>query len=431
MAEKDWHKYLKSFFKIASPFSENSSKEIDWGVISAFSILEIKTEVLVDSPALISSTVDAVSFEPRELPNAGKFQVTVRLDIKNLVPGALIEGELIITSANETKSIRLFGEVDSDILIENITEVICHHPWKLIKMLSGHKGKIWSISFLPGSDILVSGSNDRSVRWWDINASEEYQTPINFDCEVRSVAVSQDGQRIAVGLANGTISIHNIKDQQIIWSNNHHKGMISDLTFSPDSRHLAAGSGDRTISVWDVKTGKMIYEPVIAPEKNNRKPGIVTSVAVSGNGLLMASASQTREISLWELKSGRYLRELVGHQGNVWSIDFSLDGHNLVSGSYDKTVRLWDTQSCNIVRVFEGFTKDIYCVSVSPDGNLLATASGEPKIRIWECQTGRRLANLESGNIPIWKLQFSTNQKFLAGGCQDGTIYVWAVGSHP
>ncbi len=402
---------------------------VDFGEITAVSPLAQQIDIKVDSISQLSCSIDAVSIDPNSFSVAGKYKVVLRLDFEKLVPGALLEGYLRIKSENEESLIRITGHIVENDRNDRVSAVIDSEPWKLFKNLSGHTDKVRCIAFITGKNLLISGSDDRTIRWWDIKTGQQIKDPLSFDSGIWSLSGSNDGQLYALGSRTGEIYVYLVENNELWWCKKIHNGIISELAFSPDNLYLAAGSGDRTISVWDVLGGTLLYDPVKSPAPPGKKPGVITSVAISGNGLVMASASQARTISLWELKTGRHLRELKGHQGNVWSIAFSLDGYILASGSYDKTVLLWDTQSGKSIGKLEGFEKDIYCVAVSPDGTLVATASGEPKVRIWESKSGKRLVNLEAGNVPIWKLKFSPKQDLIAGACDDGKIYIWAVGN--
>ncbi|KAF3687295.1 Transcription initiation factor TFIID subunit 5 [Channa argus] len=129
-----------------------------------------------------------------------------------------------------------------------------------------------------------------------------------------------------------------------LWATDHYQplrifsGHLADVTctrFHPNSNYLATGSSDRTIRLWDVLTGNCVR--IFTGHK-----GPIHALAFSPNGKFLASGATDGRVLLWDIGHGLMVGELKGHMDTIYSLKFSRDGEILASGSMDNTVRLWD-----------------------------------------------------------------------------------------
>ncbi|MEO0650140.1 MAG: hypothetical protein AAFZ65_05635, partial [Planctomycetota bacterium] len=75
--------------------------------------------------------------------------------------------------------------------------------------------------------------------------------PINPGLKVYAIAWSPDGQRIATGTSDGTITLWDGADYERIADIGKHDGFAHDLEWHPDGTRLISGGADGTIFVWD------------------------------------------------------------------------------------------------------------------------------------------------------------------------------------
>jgi WD40 repeat protein len=80
-----------------------------------------------------------------------------------------------------------------------------------ITTLSGHSGAITSISISPDGKYLASGSNDKSVKLWDLSSGREIFTLKGHSDIVTSVDLSPDGNYLVSGSRDKTIMVWQIK----------------------------------------------------------------------------------------------------------------------------------------------------------------------------------------------------------------------------
>lgn len=73
--------------------------------------------------------------------------------------------------------------------------------------------------------------------------------------KVHSIALSHDGQQIALGTEDGFIGLYSLSDGKCLWQRKANKGVIS-VTFLPNSEFLASSDG----KIWRAKDGALIQQ---------------------------------------------------------------------------------------------------------------------------------------------------------------------------
>jgi len=191
-----------------------------------------------------------------------------------------------------------------------------------------------NIAFTPNGRWLATVSDDDMIRLWD-RENADVQLLIKELKGARTLAISPDGAKLAVGLQNGTIQLYSLPDGEFLLTLTGHKDWIRCLAFSPDGRKLASGAFDATARLWDIESGELDY--IFSGHQSS-----VLGLAFSPDGTTLATGSVDKTVRLWIINDGSMDRVLAGHDGFVYSVTFSPDGQTLASGSEDNTVRLWD-----------------------------------------------------------------------------------------
>ncbi|KAG1719154.1 WD40-repeat-containing domain protein [Suillus lakei] len=120
-----------------------------------------------------------------------------------------------------------------------------------------------SIAYFPDGQRMISGSEDKTVRRWDLQIGKEIEEAW-YVCEegIRVVAVSRDGQWVVTG---GGVDRPELKacevETGIVKTFEGHSLDITCIDISADSTLLASGSEDKTARIWNLDTGKLMAGP--------------------------------------------------------------------------------------------------------------------------------------------------------------------------
>jgi serine/threonine protein kinase len=204
----------------------------------------------------------------------------------------------------------------------------------LDKTLTGHSDSVRSVVYSPDGRYLASGSDDKTIKIWEVATGKELRTLTGHSDRVSSVAYSPDGRYLASGSSDDTIKIWEVATGKELRTLTGHSSWVLSVVYSPDGRYLASGSRDKTTKIWEVATGKEL-------RTLTGHSGWVQSVVYSPDGRYLARGSWYRTIKIWEVATGKELRTLAGHSGSVLSVVYSHDGRYLASGSSDKTIKIW------------------------------------------------------------------------------------------
>lgn len=251
---------------------------------------------------------------------------------------AVTTGTRIQIYSNRTrkllKSITRFGDVahsgeirkDGRVLVaaddSGKIQVFDVNSRAILKTWTTHKQPVWTTKFSP-TDLttLLSASDDKTVRLWDLPSNEPVTTFVGHGDYVRCA--------------------------------NFMPGTMSNM--------IVSGSYDSTVKLWDPRTGS---NTAVMTFKHAAPVEEVLSLP-SGTTLLAAAENS---VSVLDLVAARPLHMITNHQKTVTSLSLASGGRRLVTGGLEGHVKVFETTGWNVVYSTK-YQSPVLSVAIIPSNN--------------------------------------------------------------
>ncbi len=155
--------------------------------------------------------------------------------------------------------------------------------------------------------------------------------------EIRHIAVSQDGTRLAtVGTYEDRLEGLTDQEMIVVWDANlgialsqfriDATGNIQSISFSPDGQSLLAAfsTPSNFMLQWDTQTGQLQVQYTAHIDTVNK-------AIYNDDGSLALSGSDDRSVILWDTASGQPIRSYTGHTEAVTDVIFHPEGDRVLS----------------------------------------------------------------------------------------------------
>lgn len=355
-----------------------------------------------------------------------------------------------------------------------------------LRILSGHTDGVMCLQFCDSSNILVTGSYDKTVRIWNLETGEVVRVLTGHSRCVR--ALQFDDAKLVTGSMDHTLKIWSLQTGQCIRTLEGHTDGIVSLHF--DSKILASGSVDTTVKVWNFETGECCTL--------RGHTDWVNSVRIYQQSMLVSGSDDTT-IRLWDLNTRTCVRVIQGHVGQVQvaipssngfthrfieppvgpemiqhqqlhrlrqqqvqllqrqqsrrqqqlsqpfnpvctiddtsestpdagsdelTPDLRSDQPIIISGSLDNTIKIWSMPSGECLRTLFGHVEGVWALAY--DKLRIVSGSHDNSVKLWDMESGRCIQTLEGHRGPVTAVALSDMKVISAS--DDGDIRIWDYG---
>ncbi len=346
--------------------------------------------------------------------------------------------------------------------------------------LPGHQGAVAAVATDAEGKLLLSGSEDSTVRVWDLGAKGENkmlavqvvpdkneQSSVPLEAPIAAVAVAPGGTLFATAGRDGALTLWEIKIKTVekvkyAVVKTRHK-LVSEgkaimaLAFADDDTLISAGT-DAVVHLWDTASGKetqalkdhkgtvkalavtpdgktfasadaervLIWDTASPKKPLELKTG-ANGLAFSPSGKLLASAeddekSAASTIHFWDAKSGKEGGKDMHTNTPVLTLAFGADEKTVLTAGQDWRITVWDV-SGKAKHSYKGHTGWIGCLAVDRKNNRVISGSVDSLVKVWELQP--RPDAIKGHEGAIFAVAISPDNKLVATGGEDRRVNIW------
>lgn len=168
----------------------------------------------------------------------------------------------------------------------------------ILEVSDAHGGYIRALAVHPNEMLLLSSSDDQTVKLWDIKEG------------CRSLRVFQ-----------------------------YHTGLVMDVRWNPrDLSTFSSCSLDGTTVFWEISNEQPRFSQKISSKCLNS-----ISLAACGDRAMLAAGSDDKDVHLWDMQTRSLIAKLEGHEHNVTRVEFHPSRPVIISTGEDNMTFIWST----------------------------------------------------------------------------------------
>lgn len=224
----------------------------------------------------------------------------------------------------------------------------------LIDTIPAHERDVWSIHLDPSGRTIVTGSADKSAKFWELKVVQEevlgtnrkvpkltlvHTRTLKTADDILAVRFSPDGKYLAVSTLDTTVKVFFVDSLKLYLTLYGHKLPVLSLDISHDSKLVLTSSADKTVRVWGLDFGDC-HKTFLAHNDSILSVSFVPDNR-DGNGHHFFSASKDRTIKYYDGDKFEQIQKLQGHHGEIWAMAIANSGEFLVTAAHDKSIRIW------------------------------------------------------------------------------------------
>jgi len=304
-----------------------------------------------------------------------------------------------------------------------------------IRRLDGHTNAITHLRATVDGRWLISTSNDRTIRYWDMQAASKGNDTIALNARTIDDLKRRGGKLPAALSAK-------VELQESAKTLTGHKEWINGFGMSKDETLFVAGDDKGEVVVWDRVNAKELqrwqvkgwaFTAAISPDHKQ--------VVVAERLPLVFDSGRHEGLKLYERETGKMTLDLgKDFKGQyIVAAEYSPDGKMLAlarggecDGNNGKVTLIDPAKGTKLRELMPGHLNGATNLAFHPDGKHLASTGRDTVVKIWNTQDGKLVKELGKGRGGQFKdwlhdVSFTPDGKWLAAADMDGAVQIWGL----
>ena len=283
------------------------------------------------------------------------------------------------------------------------------------KELQGHAGAIYTCTF--DGDYLYTGSADKFVTRWNLDAGTQDKFAIRFETPVYSIEIFK--HLLFVGLADGSLHVFDIQKRIELKHFTQHKEAIFSISINELKRQMYVGDALGNLSVWDVDAlDLLLYLPL--------DMGKIRDIQPSADGAFFVLAGQDETIRVFDTDFFNEVSTISAHREGATAVLFDpSNSEQLISGGKDAMLRKWNWKTGTLLLEIPAHNFAVYrLISI---GNHIVSISRDKTVKIWNLELNfiKRLDHKEGAHRHSVNDAVRLNDTLFASVGDDKRILLW------
>ncbi|XP_042289411.1 striatin-like isoform X1 [Thunnus albacares] len=283
--------------------------------------------------------------------------------------------------------------------------------WNPKFTLRSHFDGIRALTFHPVEPVLVTASEDHTLKMWNLQKTTPAKKSASLDVEpiytfrahrgaVLSVVMSSTGEQCFSGGVDGTIQCWNTPNPNIDPYDSYdpsvlrgelcgHTDSVWGLVYSSAHQRLLSCSADGTVRLWDANS----TSPALAVFNENKKLGVPSSVdLVCSEPAHLVTSFTSGEIGLFNMETRQLVLNLESNlePGTPCQINKVLSHPTLpitITAQEDRHIKFFDNNSGKLIHSMVAHLDAVTSLAVDPNGLYLMSGSHDCSIRLWNLES--------------------------------------------